>query len=54
MAGVRERQLGVGAGAAGANVGQTLQQSVPKGPTIILGANVGVAVMFLTDVFAPK
>ena len=49
-----KQQLGVGAGAAGANVGQTLQQSVPKGPTIILGANVGVAVMFLTDVFAPK
>jgi intracellular multiplication protein IcmE len=49
-----KQQLGVGAGAAGANVGQTLQQSVPKGPTIILGANVGVAVMFLADVFAPK
>jgi len=49
-----KQQLGVAAGAAGSNIGQTLTQSEPKGPTVILGANVGVAVMFLSDVYAPK
>ncbi|VTZ23765.1 Intracellular multiplication protein IcmE (fragment) [Methylocella tundrae] len=49
-----KQQLGVGAGAAAQSIGTTLQQSVPKGPTIILGSNVGVGVMFLSDVHAPK
>ena len=49
-----KQQLGVGAGAAAQSIGTTLQQSVPKGPTIILGSNVGVGVMFLSDVHAPN
>ncbi len=44
------QQLGVGAGTAGAQVGTFLNQAAPKGPTVTLDANVGVGVMFLTDV----
>jgi len=44
------RQLGVGAGAAAAQLGSVLNQSAPKGPTISLDANVAVGVMFLTNV----
>jgi intracellular multiplication protein IcmE len=44
------QQLGVGAGVAGAQVGTFLNQAAPKGPTVTLDANVGVGVMFLTDV----
>jgi intracellular multiplication protein IcmE len=44
------QQLGVAAGTAGAEVGAFLNQAAPKGPTVTLDANVGVGVMFLTDV----
>jgi intracellular multiplication protein IcmE len=47
------QQLGVGAGVAGAQVGTFLNQAAPKGPTVTLDANVGVGVMFLTDVKLP-
>lgn len=47
------QQLGVGAGVAGAQVGSFLNQAAPKGPTVTLDANVGVGVMFLTDVKLP-
>ena len=44
------QQLGVAAGAAAANIGATLSQAAPKGPTITLDANVSVGVMFLSNV----
>jgi intracellular multiplication protein IcmE len=44
------QQLGVAAGTAGAQVGTFLNQAAPKGPTVTLDANVGVGIMFLTDV----
>jgi intracellular multiplication protein IcmE len=44
------QQLGVAAGAAAAQIGSTLLEDAPKGPTITLAANVAVGVMFLTDV----
>jgi intracellular multiplication protein IcmE len=47
------QQLGVAAGAAAAQVGSTLDQDAPKGPTVTLDANVAVGVMFLTDVKLP-
>ncbi len=49
-----KQQLGVGAGAAGQSIGKALESSVPKGPTINLASNVGVGVIFLSDVLAPK
>ncbi len=49
-----KQQAMVGAGAAAAQVAQTLQQETPKGPTVHLAANVGVGVMFLGNVSAPK
>lgn len=45
-----DQQLGVAAGAAAANIGSTLNQAAPKGPTITLDANVAVGVMFLSNV----
>jgi len=48
-----KQQLGVAAGAAGQQVGQTLQQETPKGPTVNLAANVSVGVMFLSNVVLP-
>jgi intracellular multiplication protein IcmE len=47
-----DQQLGVAAGAAAANIGSTLNQAAPKGPTITLDANVAVGVMFLSKVTA--
>lgn len=44
------QQLGVAAGAAAGQIGTVLNQEAPKGPTISLDANVGVGVMFLSDV----
>jgi intracellular multiplication protein IcmE len=44
------QQLGVAAGAAAQQVGSTLTQEAPKGPTISLAANVAVGVMFLSNV----
>jgi intracellular multiplication protein IcmE len=48
------QQLGVAAGAAAQQIGSTLLEDAPKGPTITLDANVAVGVMFLTDVKAPN
>ena len=47
------QQLGVAAGVAAGQIGSTLDQDAPKGPTITLAANVAVGVMFLSDVKAP-
>jgi intracellular multiplication protein IcmE len=44
------QQLGVAAGTAASNIGSTLNQAAPKGPTITLDANVAVGVMFLSNV----
>ncbi|MCW2318906.1 intracellular multiplication protein IcmE [Rhodoblastus acidophilus] len=46
------QQAWVGAGAAAQAIGKELSQNTPKGPTIHLDANVGVGVMFLSDVMA--
>lgn len=47
------QQLGVAAGAAAGQIGNVLNQDAPKGPTVTLDANVGVGVMFLSDVKLP-
>ena len=47
------QQLGVAAGAAAGQIGSVLNQDAPKGPTVTLDANVGVGVMFLSDVKLP-
>ena len=47
-----DQQLGIGAGVAGAQVGSALQQSAPRGPTVILDVGSSVGVMFLTNVSA--
>ena len=44
------QQLGVGAGVAAQQLGNTLNQQAPRGPTIHLDANVSVGVMFLAPV----
>ena len=44
------QQLGVAAGAAAQQIGSTLNQETPRGPTISLEANVSVGVMFLSNV----
>ena len=44
------QQLGVGAGAAAQQIGTTLAQQAPTGPTIHLDANASVGVIFLGDV----
>ena len=49
-----KQQAAVGAGAAAQAVGNALQSSTPKGPTINLASNVGVGVMFLSNVTEPK
>jgi len=48
-----KQQAGIAAGAAAAQVGQTLQQETPKGPTVNLAANVSVGVIFLSNVVVP-
>ncbi|GAB0119837.1 DotG/IcmE/VirB10 family type IV secretion system protein [Acidisoma sp. 7E03] len=48
-----QQQLGVAAGAAAGQIGSVLNQEAPKGPTVTLDANVGVGVMFLSDVKLP-
>ena len=45
-----DQQLGIGAGVAGAQIGSTLQQSAPRGPTVILDVGSSVGVMFLSSV----
>jgi intracellular multiplication protein IcmE len=44
------QQVGVGAGVAAQQIGNTLNQQAPRGPTIHLDANANVGVMFLADV----
>ena len=44
------QQLGVAAGVAGSQIGNTLNAEAPKGPTVSLEANVAVGVMFLSNV----
>jgi intracellular multiplication protein IcmE len=46
------QQVGVGAGVAAQQIGNTLNQQAPRGPTIHLDANANVGVMFLADVHA--
>lgn len=46
------QQVGIGAGVAAAQIGSTLQQSAPKGPTVILDVGSSLGVMFLTSVAA--
>ena len=41
------QQFGVGAGVAGAQLGDILREAAPKGPTVRLDANVNVGVVFL-------
>ena len=48
------QQAGVGAGAAGARIGQALDQAAPRGPTVRLDKDSSVGVMFLSDVVAPE
>ena len=45
-----QQQAGIAAGAAAAQVGSTLNEARPKGPTVTLEPNVAVGVMFLTNV----
>jgi intracellular multiplication protein IcmE len=44
------QQIGVGAGVAAAQIGNTLNRQAPTGATVHLDANVNVGVMFLADV----
>ena len=48
------QQLGVAAGVAAGQIGATLNQEAPKGPTVTLDANVAVGVMFLSNVTLPR
>ena len=48
------QQLGVAAGASGAQIGQTLQQSAPKRATVYLDAETPVGVVFLATVEEPE
>lgn len=48
------QQLGVAAGVAAGQIGATLNQEAPKGPTVRLDANVAVGVMFLSNVTEPR
>ncbi|WP_051956155.1 DotG/IcmE/VirB10 family protein [Beijerinckia mobilis] len=45
-----QQQLGVGAGAAANRLGSTLTQQMPTGPTVKLGANLPIGVMFVSPV----
>ena len=46
------QQIGVGAGVAGARVGQALDAAAPKGPTVKVDVNSSVGVLFLSNVTA--
>jgi intracellular multiplication protein IcmE len=48
------QQMGVAAGVAAGQIGATLNQQAPKGPTVTLAANVAVGVMFLSNVTLPR
>ena len=47
------QQLGVGAGVAAGRLGQTLDQSAPRGPTVKVDRNASLGVMFLSNVTLP-
>ena len=49
-----DQQLGMAAGVAASQIGATLNQAAPKGPTVSLDANVAVGVMFLSNVTAHR
>lgn len=49
-----QQEAEIAAGSAAQAVGQALNSSVPKGPTVKLAANAGVGVMFLSNVQASK
>jgi intracellular multiplication protein IcmE len=49
-----KQEAEIAAGSAAQTVGQELNMSIPKGPTVRLAANAGVGVMFLTNVEAKK
>jgi intracellular multiplication protein IcmE len=46
------QQLGIAAGVAAAQIGSTLQQSAPRGPTVTLDVGSSVGVLFLANVSA--
>jgi intracellular multiplication protein IcmE len=46
------QQLGVAAGAAASQLATVINQEAPRGPTISLETNVGVGIMFLSNVVA--
>ena len=48
------QQLGVGAGVAAGRLGQTLDQSAPKGSTVKVDRGAAVGIMFLKDVVVPN
>ena len=48
------QQLGVAAGVAAGQIGQTLNQAAPRNSTVRLDANVAVGVMFLADVVSHR
>jgi len=49
-----EEQLGIAAGAAGARIGQILEQSTPQRATVHLARGAAVGVMFLSNVALPS
>ncbi len=49
-----DQQLGMAAGVAASQIGATLNQAAPRGPTVSLDANVAVGVMFLANVTAHR
>lgn len=49
-----EEQLGVAAGAAGARIGQALEQATPRRATVHLAKDAQVGVLFLSNVTAPN
>ena len=46
------KQLGIGAGVAAAQIASELQRSTPHGPTVVLEVGSSVGVLFLTNVNA--
>jgi len=48
-----KQQAEIAGGTAAQQIGQTLMQDMPKGPTVKLAANAVVGVMFLSDVILP-
>ena len=46
------QQLGIGAGVAAGRIGQELERSAPKGPTVTLERQSSVGIMFLANLTA--